>query len=158
VVHTLVSGTDEKTILGVAMQQSKDLSDTLVYCGNDVIAKNYAKDFPQVIMNYQCNDTISISKNGNYSSSIILTYVPYFTSDYSTTTQYGYNPPVGIASSSDIQVFGAFSAGEIMIAFLLVLQIFLMLLSALISSFGAIKTKKRYIEYSSGDVPINEQL
>lgn len=70
----------------------------------------------------------------------------------------GYNPTSSISSSSDIAIYGSFSAGEIMISFLLLLQLFIMLLAALIKSFSAIKTKKRYIEYSNADVPINEQL
>jgi len=156
--YTFVSGNSPKTILAVSMQQSKDLSDTILLCGNTVIAKNYAKDFPQNIVNYHCSDNITISKTGNDLSSVIISYVPYFTNDYSTTTQYGYNPNLGIASSSDIQIYGSFSAGEMMIAFVLVLQFFFMVLVALVSSFSAIKTKKRYIEYHNGDVPISDQL
>ncbi len=73
-------------------------------------------------------------------------------------TGVGFNPTSTISSSTDITVYGYFSAGEILIAFLLVLLIFLQLLGFLIKSLGAINTKKRYIEYSNGDVPINEQL
>jgi len=154
----LVNDNDDKTILAITFQQSKDLSDTVLYCGNDILAKNYGKDFGQTYTNYQCSDNITISKTGNDEASVIITYVPYFTSNFSTTTQYGYNPSNNIASSSDIQVFGSFSAGEIMIAFLLSMQIFLMLLTSLISSFNRIRTGKKYIEYSNGDVPISDNL
>ena len=82
--QTLVSGTSHKTIIAVSMQQSKDLSDTILLCGTDILAKNYAKDLPQNFINYQCNDDIIISKTGNDLASVIISYVPYYTSDFAT--------------------------------------------------------------------------
>lgn len=154
--HTLVSGNDDKTILSITFQQSKDLSDTTLFCGNEVLAKNYGKDFGQTFTNFQCADDIIIAKTGNDEASIILTYVPYSTQQLSTSTQYGYNPSINIASSTDIQLYGSFSAGEMMISFLLMMMIFITLLIHLTNSIVKMKHRKKYIQYSNGDVPITE--
>ena len=145
------------TILSVAIQQSNVSSDTEIRCGGDTVAKNYATNFSAVPMKYDCDDDIILTKTGNDDASIIVTYVPYFLSDYSTTTQYGYNPTPGIASSGDIALYGAMSAGEILLAFLLLGQIFMLGLYMLIKSIGKITTRKKYIEYTTGDVPITQE-
>lgn len=152
----MVSGTAPKTIIGVAMQQSKDLSDTVLLCGSNVLAKNYAKDLPQILMNYQCAQPITISKTGNDVSSISLTYVPYFTSDFATTTteNLGFNPTTTIASSTDIQVYGYFSAGDIVISVLLLCLILLKVLRDMASALSGIKTKRKVLQYGGGDVEI----
>jgi hypothetical protein len=155
---TVVSGNSPKTILGVSMQQSKDLSDTWLICGNDILAKNYAKDLPYVPLNFQCANDIKISKTGNDESSVIINYVPYFTSAFSTSTQYGYNPTNNIASSTDVQVYGAISAGEIVISLLLIFQLFIAITAFVIKSIWKISTQKTYIEYSNADVPINKNF
>lgn len=154
----IISSGDQHTILGVAMQQSNVSSDTTVECGNIAVAKNYATNYSHVPMNYQCEDNIELTKTGNDCAFVILNYTPYLTSDYSTTTQYGFNPPTNISSSSDVVLYGSFTSGELMIAFLLFLHLFLTLLYTMVKSLKGIKTKKKYIEYSNGDVPISEQL
>jgi len=157
--YNFVTGTAPKTILAVAMQQSKDLSDTILYCGTTPIAKNYAKDLPQILMNYQCANTISISKTGMDESSVNITYVPYFTSDFSTTTpvdQLGFNPTTTIASSTDVQLYGFFTAGDVVISILLILVIGLMLLRNMALALSPIKTKKKVLQYGGGDVEMRE--
>ena len=146
------------TILAVAMQQSNVSSNTEIICDGDLVAKNYATNFSNVTMNFQCLDDIIVSKTGNDNATIIITYVPYLTSEYSTTTQYGYNPKTQISSSTDITVYGAFSAGEIMISFLLVCLILLSLSKMLVSALSNIKTKKRFLGYSKYDVEIRDDL
>jgi len=156
VQHTLVSGNDPKTIIAVSMQQSKDLSDTILLCGNDILAKNYAKDLPQNIVNYPCSDDIIISKTGNDLASVIISYVPYSTSDLATSTQYGYNPTANIASSSDIQVYGSISAGEIMVSLFLFLLLWVKLVEVLAKGLDKLKTKKTFISYQNGDVEVRD--
>lgn len=153
----VISSGSQHTILGVAMQQSNNSSYTTVKCGNTVVAKNYATNYSHVPMNYQCEDDIELTKVGQDCAFVIVNYTPYLTGDHSTTTQYGYNPNT-ITSSSSVTLYGSFTSGELMIAFLLLLNLFLTFLYTLVKSLKGVKTKKKYIEYSNGDVPINETL
>lgn len=148
----------DNTILGVAMQQSNISSDTTVLCGNDPVAKNYATNYSHVPLNYQCEDNIKISKTGNDCAFVIINYTPYMTSDYSTTTQYGYNPPIGITSSSSVNIYGSFTAGELFIGLLLVLHLLFTFIYTVVKSYGGFKTKKSYIDYGRGQVPNIEEL
>lgn len=154
--QTLVSGTSHKTIIAVSMQQSKDLSDTILLCGTDILAKNYAKDLPQNFINYQCNDDIIISKTGNDLASVIISYVPYYTSDFATTTEVGYNPTTTISTSSDITIYGSMSAGEVIISLILFLILWVKLVEYLIKGLSNFRTKKRFLGYHGGDVEIRE--
>lgn len=148
------------TVIGVAMQQSNNSSATQVKCDNDLIAQNYATNFSNVLMNYQCDGDIEISKTGQDEATVIVSYIPdRFTGDSSTTTQIsGYNPATSISSSSDINVYGSMSAGEVMIGFILILQIVLLVLYSAIKSLQGINTTRKYINYSNGDVPISKEL
>lgn len=86
ITTTTVSGNNPKTVLGVAMQQQKDLSDTILRCGTTPIAKNYGKDLPQIMMNYVCHDTINIVKTGNDEANVTITYLNYDVTQYATTS------------------------------------------------------------------------
>jgi len=154
-ITTIVSGNDPKIILGVAMQQGNVSSDTEVRCGNDVVAKNYATNFSHVPINYLCDDDINITKTGNDDASVIITYAPYGIENIATTT---YNPTSGIASSTDIQIYGSFTAGEVLIALLLFLIIVIELAKSIARGIGNIKTGKRYLQYHGGDVEIRHDL
>jgi len=146
------------TVLAVAMQQANNSSATQVKCGDNIVAKNYATNFANVTMNYQCPDNIlQISKTGNDSSTVIVTYVPYLTSSYSTTTQFGYNPTSDIASSSDIQVYGAISAGELILSMFLLMMVTLKLFELLAKSLSGFASKRKFLRYSGGDVPLDEE-
>lgn len=147
----------DSTILGVSFQQENVSSNTILECGSDDVAKNYATNYSYVPMMYQCTDDIQLSKTGQDCAFVVVNYLPYLTSDYPTTT-IGYNPPTQVSSTSDVVFYGSFTSGELMISFLLVLQVFLMIVFAMLKSLRAINTKKKYIEYSNGDVPINETL
>lgn len=157
---TLVNNNDPLTVLAITFQQSKDLSDTVLYCGNDPLAKNYGKDFAQTFTNYKCEDDLILTKTGNDEATIIITYIPYFQNDilFGSTTQQAFNPARQISTSSDIQVYGYFSAGEILIAFLLTIMIFLKLAKLLTSALSNIITGKKYLGYSGGDVEIRKDL
>jgi len=144
------------TVLSVAMQQANNSSATQVKCGNNLIAKNYATNFSAVAMNYQCNSEIlQVVKTGNDSSTVIVTYIPYLTGNYSTTTQYGYNPSSNIASTSDVQIFGAISAGDIILASLLLIGILFTAMSTIAKGLSGIKLKRKFIRYQGGDVPVD---
>jgi len=145
------------TVLSVAMQQENNSSATQVKCGSDLIAKNYATNFSAVQMNYQCaDDILQISKTGNDSSTVIVTYVPYLTSDYSTTTQFGYNPDGNISTTSDVQVFGSISAGELIIASILLMGILFSAMASIARGLSGIKLNRKFIRYQGGDVPVDQ--
>lgn len=146
------------TVLAVAMQQANNSSATQVKCGNDLVAKNYATNFSNVTMNYQCDDDIlQISKTGNDNSTVIVTYVPYLTGSYSTTTQFGYNPTENIASSSDVKIYGAISAGELLITTLLIMALLLKLFELMARGLSGLEIKRRFLRYNGGDVPVDNE-
>ena len=104
--YTLVSGTSPKTILGISIQQSKDLSDSYLKCNDVIIAKNYAKDLPFNAVIYYCPYPISVSKTGQDSASFIVTYVnrnislepaTITTASVSGTVNINYAPPAAVA-------------------------------------------------------------
>lgn len=158
VVQQMTSGGGPNTILAVSMQQANVSSDTTIECGNDPVARNYATNFSVVHMNYQCDDNIIISKTGNDEAFVIITYVPYFTGDFSTTTEGTiYNPNSDISTSSDIVVYGSISAGEFIISFILLMAILLKLMELLSKGLSNITTERKFLKYNGGDVPIEKE-
>jgi hypothetical protein len=108
----------ERTILGVRMQQSGGTSRTIVFCGTEEIAQNWAKDYPQDLMQKYCNLPIKIKKTGDDTAFISLTYMPF---DIATASDLG-NFSDDLASVSGIaplKTFGFMTAGDILIALLL---------------------------------------
>ncbi len=150
--QNIMPGSTPKTVLSVAMQQENQASNTVVECGSNLIAKNYATNFSAVPMSYRCFDTLRVSKTGNDKSTVIVTYVPY---DISTTTP-DYNPSTNIASSSDIKIYGSMTAGEVLISFLIFSLICVLLTRYMIQGLDKIKTKRKYLQYGGGDVEVRE--
>jgi len=149
-----VSTSDPSTILSVAVQQENNSSDTQVRCGSDIVAKNYATNFSQVTMLYECNDFINISKTGNDKASVIITYVPYHLSEVPPP----FNPTTNIASSTDIAIYGSFTGGEVLIALFLFLLICLELVKGIARGLGNIQTGKKFLQYYGGDVEVRRDL
>lgn len=148
----------DSTILAVAMQQSNMSSDTTIRCGGDEVAKNYATNYSNVTMNYQCEDgAINILKSGNDDAFIVITYVPYLTGDYSTTTPW-FSPLTENSSTSDIYVLPQYTAGDIVISSMLFLLILLTLARYLALALSKIQTKKTFLQYGGGDVEIRKDL
>lgn len=79
------------TILAVRIQQSGTASETMVLCGSDYVALNYAKDFPISLVNYVCNDIVKVEKTGQDQAFISVTYVSYDISQSGSTTASFYN-------------------------------------------------------------------
>lgn len=69
-----------------------------------------------------------------------------------------YSPTTTIASSSDLVVFGSFSAGEIMISLLLLVLIVLKIGQFLAQGLRQIRTGKTFLQYNGGDVEIRHDL
>ena len=72
---TFLVVTEPIYILKTRTQQSKDLSETIIYCGNEAILHNYAKDYTIDLMNYECSQDITIVKTGNDEAFISLSYI-----------------------------------------------------------------------------------
>jgi hypothetical protein len=87
--YIIVNDTNLKYIQSVAMQQSGVASVSEIYCGTDVVARNYGKDFPAVLMQYRCTDIIQVSKTGNDSSTFIITYTTRDLSQLRVSTSSG---------------------------------------------------------------------
>lgn len=162
---TIATGTTPKTVLAVSSESDGNDVFVTFLCGSDIISKTYGKsgsqgNFDQILMNYKCSQPLTVSKTKNEFVSVNISYLPYFATTSQNTQQNlsFYNPTSTIASTSDIKVYGAISAGELLIAFILLVFAVAGLLSFLARAFGSVKTKKKMIEYSSGDVPIHEEL
>jgi hypothetical protein len=69
-----------------------------------------------------------------------------------------YNPSTTIATSTDIKVYGAISAGEVLISLLLFCLIIFIVTTTFISALDRIKTKKKYIAYKHNEVEITDVL
>jgi hypothetical protein len=152
-----VSTLDQSTIVGIAMQQENNSSDTTIKCGNDPIARNYATNYSHVPMNHQCENDIHVDKTGNDCAFVIINYRPLLSNNYSTTTEV-YNPKTEIASTSDVVLYGSFTAGEIVMSFLLLCLIVLALMTQLARALSNIKTKKTFLQYGGGDVEVRDDL
>lgn len=161
-IITVLSNDDDITIISIGMANDGN-SVPQLFCGNDLMAQNVPNSTGVTFTNIVCDDDIIYSNTsaggGAAEGSVILNYVPYNRQEVSTSSSdIGYNPNPYIASTSDVQIYGALSAGEILIAFILLLQVFIGGLYMLVKSLGAIKTHRKYIEYRNGDVPINNDL
>lgn len=69
-----------------------------------------------------------------------------------------YAPTTSISSSTDIQIYGSFTAGEVLMTFLMFVLIVIELVKMLAHALNKIKTKKTYLQYGGGDVEVREDL
>lgn len=153
------------TVTLVSIVVSDDTNEVELKCGDDLIAKVYATPFNNipfslvsVPMNYQCaDDILQISKTGAGNATSIVTYVPYLTGNYSTTTQFGYNPDGDISTSTDVQIFGSISAGELIISSILLMMLLFKGMELIARGLSGIQLKRKFIKYQGGDVPVDSQ-
>jgi len=153
----VVTNSGNYTILAVAMQQENVASNTIIQCGSNIVAKNYATNFSNVTMNYQCqNKVIQVVKTGNDHSTVIITYVPYLTNNYATTTE-AYNPVYNIASSSDVKIYGSITAGEVLIISLILIGLLFKSFELMARGLSGLRLKRRFLRYNGGDVPMDDE-
>lgn len=69
-----------------------------------------------------------------------------------------YAPTTTIASSTSIQLYASYTAGEVLMALMMFVLIVIELVKMLARALDKIKTKKRFLGYSGGDVEIREDL
>jgi hypothetical protein len=74
--YTFLPAGPVRYILGIAVQQSGQASDTLIKCGSTVVLRNYGKENNFQQLSYKCSDAITLDKTGNDSAFITITYVP----------------------------------------------------------------------------------
>lgn len=126
--YTLVSTTSPFHVVAVRMQQSKDLSETVVQCtiGGKlaVIGHNYAKDYPLDLLNFDCDSDVVILKTGNDEAFVSVTYIPDWAIP-TTTPRY----------------MQGFSYGEIMISFLLLIVVASSFFGGILNRLTGAKTK-----------------
>lgn len=147
-----------RTILDIHVQNSNATSTGVtVYCGTNSVI-NEVLDFDgggydfDLLMNKECGSEVKVIADAG--NKTYITYVPYKTSELGMS----YEPKTTIASSTDIQVYGSLSAGEILISLLLFLMIVISVLKGTINMLERIKTKKTFLAYRGGDVEIRDDL
>jgi hypothetical protein len=69
-----------------------------------------------------------------------------------------YAPSTTIASSTDIALYGSFTAGEVIMAFMMFVLIVIELVKMLARALDRVKTKKTFIAYSTNEVEIRDDL
>lgn len=75
--QTIVDGSAglDVHVFSITMQQERDLSNTEIVCGTDIIAKNYGKDFPQIFTDYHCDSqNFQVVKTGNDEAFVQVLY------------------------------------------------------------------------------------
>src|SRR3989304_619102 len=81
----------EKTIFSIAIQQSGTQSDSMILCGSETIAKNYALGLQNILLQTRCSGVLSAEKTGAGDSAFFnITYVPYYIQNSSSTPFYVY--------------------------------------------------------------------
>jgi len=109
----LVDNYNPKTILGIHIQQSGIQSETHVLCGSEIIAKNYAKDYPLNLVFRYCDQPIIVDKTGVGDQAFVsLTYYEGVLTDPSETIN---------ATSGSFILNQTVSYGELLTTFFLIL-------------------------------------
>ena len=69
-----------------------------------------------------------------------------------------YAPGTTTATSTDIQMYASFTAGEVFMAMLMFVLIVIELGKMLARALDRVKTKKKFLSYSGGDVEVRQDL
>jgi len=69
-----------------------------------------------------------------------------------------YAPTTTITASSSIALYGSITAGELLIILFTFIMIILELTKMLIKALDRIRTKKKFLNYSGGEVEVKEEL
>lgn len=129
-------------VIGVSMQQEKDLSDTELLCDTELVALNYGKDLPQISMMYECDGILKIEKTGQdeaFVHVVMLYDDPIYT--YSTTT----------STSTQPSIINGFTHGEMINGLMLFLIIIMMFFGGIIKMTIGNKQKKTASNYIMGN-------
>jgi hypothetical protein len=150
VSYTLVSTTTPTIVYGVRMQQSGTASETYVHCpilggGNGNIAYNYAKDYPQDLLAYKCYGNIVVTKTGNDTSFVSITYAPqnYLPLDVVCVTGCAGSVSTTTGTSTTIYSVNGFSYEGILISFLLLVLVTGQFFGGILNRLIGVKSKMR---------------
>lgn len=69
-----------------------------------------------------------------------------------------YSPGTTTATTSDIQLYASFTAGEVLMTALMFILIVIELFKMLTRALDKIKTKKKFIGYTNAEVEIKEEF
>jgi len=69
-----------------------------------------------------------------------------------------YAPGTTTATSTDIQMYASFTAGEVLMTMLMFILIVIELMKMLSRALDRVKTKKKFLGYSTSEVEIKEEL
>jgi hypothetical protein len=142
--YTLLSTSTDYHIIGVRMQQEKDLSETIVKCvynGKTIVAgHNYAKDYPLDLLMLDCNGDMTLTKTGADEAFVTVTYlldsqIPVEATTTSATTTSATNTP---------QYINGFSYGDMVIAFFLLVLVANQFFGGILNRLLGIKQKPNY--------------
>lgn len=134
--HVLLSTTSPVIVLGARMQQSGVASETIVQCGNGVVAYNYAKDYPLDLMNMYCTGGITVQKTGNDQSFVNVTYLPYWATNTPSLTS-------SLTATPTAMIANGFTYGEIWIGTLLLLLLLGNFFGGIIAHTVGLKRRER---------------
>lgn len=161
VIFSVPSG-ETWTILSAVVERSDKSPHTYITAGGNTFFIHTGSDFSvNSDMVFPITGDVVLNWSGAQAGThhfTALNYVKYDLTKISTTTSQSYNPSTQISSSTDIQVYGSITAGEMFISVLLFAMIFITLLKMLFSSLDRIKTRRQYIAYSNSDVEIRDEI
>jgi len=69
-----------------------------------------------------------------------------------------YAPGTTTATSTDIQMYASFTGGEVLMTMLMFILIVIELMKMLSRALDRVKTKKKFLGYSTSEVEIKEEL
>lgn len=147
---------NEFTILNISSTVSNTNSPLFIKCGNQTVFSQRAVGNKDAFVSIECGQPLVFQKTGGNIGSVNVTYVPFFASEATSTSEIGYNPLVlsDSATTSDVAIYGSISAGEFLIASILILGIFIALLNLLARSLAGVVTHRKIMAYERAEVPI----
>lgn len=139
--YVLLSTSTPYHVVGVRMQQEKDLSETILTCkleGKDVkIAHNYAKDYPLDLIMFDCDGNATIHKTGADTAFVTMTYIPDWAIPVETVAS------TTVATNTPAYING-FSYGEILVAFFLLILVTNAFFGGILNRLIGVKQKTGY--------------
>lgn len=142
--HTFLnSGT--YTILSV-VSNSKDIRDSIIYCGSDIIYQQRSELFVQQDMNYLCSNS-AITSTIDKTTTLAITYVPY--NLRLVTTSVG---------NFTLDNGSTFTSGDMFTGFLLLLGLVIAIIVLAIKSIFGVKIHREFLGVNSKEGKENYKI
>ena len=130
VSHTFLN-TSTNTILGIVLN-SKDIRDSVVYCGSDIIFQQRASIFSQHNTNFLCENK-AITAKIDRTTTLLITYVPYNLRLVPTST-----------GNFTLDNGATFTSGDLFISLLLFIGLIIAIIILAIKSIFGVSVHKKY--------------